>query len=172
MSCHIISYHIIYHSLTCHVISYFISYDYRSPDLYVLVYFLLLLSKTNTLTDQICRNNDLQWLVINFFCTYFLPLLQKFSIFFFPLPHIHSVEVDFKFLLLCLLPTVTQFTKCNYFFFLILQLLLRNQLLVVAEFLWSQSVWKAAAGGLGTVLYAAECSFVLGFWCSEESAEV
>ena len=155
MSYHI-SYHMITEVLTC-------------TDLYISYYYLVkqILSLT-----KFVEKNDLQWLVINFFCTYFLPLLQKFSIFFFPLPHIHSVEVDFKFLLLCLLPTVTQFTKCNYFFFLILQLLLRNQLLVVAEFLWSQSVWKAAAGGLGTVLYAAECSFVLGFWCSEESAEV
>ena len=106
----------------------------RSPNSYGLPHFSLLLSEADILTDQICRANDLQWLVINFF----VPIFFHFYTFSFFFLAFSSVEVDYKPLVLCVLPTVTQFTKCNYlFFFLILKLLLRNRLLVVAIFLLS-----------------------------------
>jgi hypothetical protein len=76
-----------------------------------------------------------------------------------------SVEVNFKPLLLCVLPTVTQFTKCNYLFPPPPHL--ATSAMKSTSRCGRISVKlvdvKAAAGGLGAVLNVAACSFVLGF---------
>ena len=96
-------------------------------------------------------------------CTYFLPLLHILSFF---LTFI-SVEVDFKSLSLRVLPTVTQFTKCNYIF--------PPHLATSATKSPSRcggiSV-NAAAGGLGTALTNAAMFFCVRLLTSEESVEV